>query len=116
MGSTAQIAFAGREAYTLEWMDGNATKDNLMPLKDLPLWFFHSKEDKVSPVQGSRINYQILHKELKAPNVKYTEFTTEQPGDNGIVNNNAHNTWDAVFNSPEVMTWLLQQKRTEKQK
>lgn len=110
------LLLSGREAYTLEWMDGNATKDNLMPLKDLPLWFFHSKEDKVSPVQGSRINYQILHKELKAPNVKYTEFTTEQPGDNGIVNNNAHNTWDAVFNSPEVMTWLLQQKRTEKQK
>ena len=61
--------------------------------------------------KGSRINVKILTEELQAPNVKYTEFTMENIGDNGIVNNNAHNTWDAVFNSPEVMQWLVQQKR-----
>ncbi|HBO38649.1 MAG TPA: phospholipase [Pasteurellaceae bacterium] len=110
------LLLSGREAHTLEWMDGNATKENLASVKDSPMWFFHSKEDKVSPVQGSRINYQILHEELKAPNVKYTEFTTEQAGDNGIVNDNSHNTWDAVFNSPEVMTWLLRQTRVEDKK
>ncbi|MGQ9445659.1 phospholipase [[Pasteurella] aerogenes] len=104
------LLMSGREAYTLEWVDGNANKDNLAVLKDMSIWFFHSKEDKVSPVRGSRINYQILHQELKAPNVKYTEFTTLQAGDNGIVNNNPHNTWDAVFNSPEVIQWLLMQK------
>lgn len=104
------LLMSGREAYTIEWVDGNATKENLAPIKDVPMWFFHSKEDKISPVKGSRINVNLL-KDLNAPNVKYTEFTTEKAGDNGIVNDNAHNTWDAVFNSPEVMQWLLQQKR-----
>ncbi|BFU61128.1 MULTISPECIES: phospholipase [Rodentibacter] len=105
------VLASGREAYTIEWVDGNADKNNLSPIKDMPLWFFHSKEDKVSPVKGSRINYQILVNELGAKNVRYTEFSTEKEGDNGILNNNAHNTWDAVFNSSEVMKWLLQQKR-----
>lgn len=104
------LLMSGREAYTYEWVDGNATKENLSSIKDIPMWFFHSKEDKISPVEGSRINVNIL-KELHAPNVKYTEFTTEKVGDNGIANDNAHNTWDAVFNSPEVMQWLLHQKR-----
>lgn len=105
------LLMSGREAYTNEWVDGNATKANLVAIKDLPIWFFHSKEDKVSPVKGSRINYQILSEQLNAPNVKYTEFSFEQAGDNGIVNNNPHNTWDAVYNSPEIIEWLLQQKR-----
>lgn len=105
------LLMSGREAYTNEWVDGNATKANLAAIKNVPIWFFHSKEDKVSPVKGSRINYQILSEQLNAPNVKYTEFSFEQAGDNGIVNNNPHNTWDAVYNSPEVIEWLLQQKR-----
>ncbi len=63
-------------------------------------------------MRGSRINYAILHDNLNAPNVKYTEFTMQQAGDNGIVNANPHNTWDAVFNSPEVIQWLLHQRRT----
>ena len=104
------LLMSGREANTIEWIDGNATKDSLLALKDKPIWFFHSKEDKVSPVQGSRINYDILSKEIGSKFVKYTEFTTQQEGDNGIVNNNAHNSWDAVFNSPEAMEWLLKQK------
>lgn len=66
---------SGREAYTNEWVDGNANKDNLATVKNTPIWFFHSKEDKVSPVKGSRINYQILKKQLNAQNVKYTEFS-----------------------------------------
>ena len=105
------LLMSGREAYTNEWVDGNANKENLAAIKDLPIWFFHSKEDKVSPVKGSRINVQILKEQLNAPNVKYTEFSFEQAGDNGIVNNNPHNTWDAVYNSPEVMGWLLKQKK-----
>lgn len=102
---------SGREAYTTEWVDGNANKENLASIQNIPIWFFHSKEDQISPVKGSRINYEILHHQLHAPYVKYTEFTMEKAGDNGIVNNNPHNTWDAVFNSPEVINWLLQQKR-----
>ncbi|WP_032093072.1 alpha/beta hydrolase-fold protein [Necropsobacter rosorum] len=107
----AALLMSGREAGTLEWMDGNATANMLAPLKQLPIWLFHSKEDQIAPVQGSRINYDILHHRLKAPLVRYTEFSSENASDNGILNPNPHNTWDAVFNSPEVIGWLLQQKR-----
>ncbi|MFZ7343791.1 phospholipase [Avibacterium volantium] len=106
------LLMSGREANTLEWIDGNANIANLSMLKNENIWFFHSKEDKVSPVRGSRINYAILHDQLNAKNVHYTEFTMQQAGDNGIVNANPHNTWDAVFNSPEVIQWLLHQRRT----
>ncbi|MFZ7109687.1 phospholipase [Avibacterium avium] len=106
------LLMSGREANTLEWIDGNANVTNLSMLKNENIWFFHSKEDKVSPVRGSRINYAILHDQLNAKNVHYTEFTMQQAGDNGIVNANPHNTWDAVFNSPEVIQWLLHQRRT----
>ncbi|URL07675.1 phospholipase [Avibacterium sp. 21-595] len=108
------LLMSGREANTLEWMEGNANVANLAMLKNENIWFFHSKEDKVSPVNGSRINYHILHDKLNAPNVKYTEFTMQQAGDNGIVNANPHNTWDAVFNSPEIIHWLLAQRRAIK--
>ncbi|WP_439327841.1 alpha/beta hydrolase-fold protein [Lonepinella sp. BR2357] len=107
----AALLASGREAHTVEWIDGNASKENLAAIKDVPMWFFHSKEDKISPVQGSRINVQLLT-ELGAKHTNYTEFTTEQVGDNGILNNNPHNTWDAVFSSPEVMRWLLSQYKT----
>lgn len=105
------LLMSGREASSLEWIDGNANKDNLMVLRNMPIWFFHSKEDSISPVKGSRINYRILAEQLQAPFVKYTEFSTTQAGDNGIIHHNPHNTWDAVFNSPEVMMWLLEQRK-----
>ncbi|MFD1805103.1 phospholipase [Pasteurella oralis] len=104
------LLMSGREANTVEWIDGNATVESLSALKDVPMWFFHSIEDKVSPVVGSRINYDILQNKVNAKNVKYTEFSVQQVGDNGIINNNPHNTWDAVFNSPEVIMWLLEQR------
>ncbi|SUC10630.1 Poly(3-hydroxybutyrate) depolymerase [Pasteurella canis] len=104
------LLMSGREANTVEWVDGNATAESLSALKDVPMWFFHSVEDKISPVAGSRINYDILKNKVNATNVKYTEFSVQQAGDNGIINNNPHNTWDAVFNSPEAIMWLLEQR------
>lgn len=107
------LLLSGREAYSLDWIAGNATKQNMKMIKNVPLWLFHSKEDKISPVEGSRKNYSILKNELGAKNVKYTEFTMEKVGDNGIVNNNPHNTWDAVFDSPAVINWLLKQRKVQ---
>lgn len=109
----AALLMSGREAGTVEYIDGKATASLLSPIKDIPIWFFHSKEDKVSPVEGSRKNFMILKYKLHNKNVRYTEFTFLNSGDNGFINNNAHNTWDAVFNSPVVYDWLLQQKRSE---
>lgn len=104
------LLMSGREANTLEWIDGQGTAESLAMLKNAPMWFFHSIEDKVSPVGGSRINYRLLKDDVKSMKVKYTEFSVQQAGDNGIVNSNPHNTWDAVFNSPEAIMWLLDQR------
>lgn len=98
--SAGTLLASGREAYTLEWIDGNSTKENLAKIKNIPMWFFHSKEDKVSPVQGSRINVDIL-RELQTPTYIIPNLPQKKSGDNGITNNNAHNTWDAVFSSPK---------------
>lgn len=108
----AALLLSGREANTLEWMDGKADKASLAPIKDVPMWFFHSKEDKTSPVEGTRINVALL-RELQAPKLRYSEFSTAQSGDNGILSNNAHNSWESVFDSPAVMQWLLQQRRAQ---
>ncbi len=58
------LLMSGREAGTIEWINGKATKALLTSIKDVPIWFFHSKEDKVSPVEGTRKNYTILHDQL----------------------------------------------------
>ncbi|MDG6895024.1 hypothetical protein A6A20_05135 [Volucribacter amazonae] len=105
------LLLSGREAHSLEWIDGNATKDNLASIKHIPIWFIHSQEDKIAPVTGSQKNYQIL-RSLNAPFVKYNELIFQQVGDNGMINNNAHNSWDMAFDSPTVINWLLQQRRS----
>lgn len=108
------LLMSGREAYTIEYVNGNATVENMRNLSHTPIWFFHSKEDKISPVEGSRINYRILKEQLNNPLVKYTELSFNKKGDNGILNNNPHNTWDLVFNSPKAMLWLLKQNLDKK--
>lgn len=106
----AALLLSGREANTIEWLDGQASSESLKPIKDVPMWFFHSQEDKTSPVAGTRINVAMLN-QLQAPAVRYTEFSTLQAGDNGILSPNPHNTWESVFDSPAVIQWLLAQKR-----
>lgn len=110
----AALMMGGREANTVEWIDGNATADSLKMLADKPIWFFHSIGDPISPIEGTQKNVHILQNELHNPNVRYTEFTFHQAGDNGIINNSPHNTWDAVYNSPAVIQWLLTQRKTPK--
>lgn len=104
------LIMSGREAHSVEWMDGNATADNMKVLARQPIWFFHAVEDKVSPVDGTRTNVRILRDELKNPHVRYTELSFARPGDNGMLNDSAHNTWDMVYESPAAMQWLLQQR------
>lgn len=104
------LIMSGREAHSVDWMDGNATADNMKVLARQPIWFFHAVEDKVSPVDGTRTNVRILRDELKNPHVRYTELSFARPGDNGMLNDSAHNSWDMVYESPAAMQWLLQQR------
>ncbi|MBE2894570.1 alpha/beta hydrolase-fold protein [Spirabiliibacterium falconis] len=104
------LLISGREAYTKELMDGNASEQNLDKIKHLPIWFFHSRQDKIAPVHGTIRNVEIL-KKLGADNIKYTEFNFNHTPDNGFISNNAHNAWEAVFNSKSAVEWLLSQHK-----
>lgn len=104
------VLASGREAGTVEWMNGHATPDMLRPALRTPLWFFHAAEDTVSPVDGSRINVELL-RTLQHKDLRYTEVSFTQPGDSGYLGSSAHNSWDLAFNSPDVWTWLLSKRR-----
>ncbi|MFT4165981.1 MAG: alpha/beta hydrolase-fold protein [Microlunatus sp.] len=104
------VLASGREAGTVEWLSGHATRARLRPALRTPLWFFHATQDTVSPVDGSRINVEIL-RDLGHRDLRYTEVSYESPGDSGYLNTSAHNSWDLAFNSPEVWEWLLGKRR-----
>lgn len=104
---------SGREAGTVEWLSGHATRKLLRPALKTPLWFFHAAQDTVSPVDGSRINVTIL-RELGHRDLRYTEVSYESPGDSGYLNTSAHNSWDLAFNSSDVWEWLLGKRRRQR--
>lgn len=104
---------SGREAGTVEWLSGHATRNLLRPALKTPLWFFHAAQDTVSPVDGSRINVTIL-RELGHRDLRHTEVSYESPGDSGYLNTSAHNSWDLAFNSPDVWEWLLGKRRRQR--
>lgn len=68
-------------------------------LKNMPIWVFHGAADPVVPVTFSRDMVEALRK-AGSTSVIYTEYP-------GI----EHNSWDPAYNAPELMTWLLEQKR-----
>ena len=67
-------------------------------IRHLPIWIFHGDADKTVPVDESR----GVAAALKALDVavKYTELP-------GV----GHNSWDAAYRSPELIEWLLAQRR-----
>ncbi len=67
-------------------------------LRDMPIWAFHGEVDGVVPVQGSRLIVEALRERGSA--VRYTEL----PG-------TGHNAWDSAYRSPDLASWLLEQRR-----
>ena len=63
-----------------------------------PVWAFHGDTDDTIPVTESRRMAEALR--LAGGNAAYTEF----PGVN-------HNAWDPAFAEPDLVPWLLAQKR-----
>jgi predicted peptidase len=63
-----------------------------------PVWIFHGGADPVVPPDESR----RMNEALKATggDVKYTEYE-----------NVAHNSWDKAYAEPELMKWMLGQRR-----
>lgn len=65
----------------------------------VPMWMFHGAEDVVVQPTFNRALYKSLM-DLGARNVKYTEY----PGVN-------HNSWDNAFAEPELLPWMMSQKK-----
>ncbi|HEY0159760.1 MAG TPA: prolyl oligopeptidase family serine peptidase [Thermoanaerobaculia bacterium] len=68
-------------------------------LADVPAWVFHGDRDNIIPVEESRDVVAALR--ARGSNVRYTEYR-----------NVRHNSWDPAYAEPELMPWLLAQRRT----
>lgn len=76
---------------------GDASKVELYG-KKFPIWVFHGGSDPTVRVANSRLMVNAL-KAARA-RVKYTEYP-------GV----GHNSWDNAFAEPDLLSWLLQQKK-----
>ncbi len=67
-------------------------------IRDLPTWVFHGDSDNVVPIRSS----QIMVDTLKAMgyNPRFTVYADV-----------GHNSWDSAYNTKELYTWMLSQKR-----
>ena len=71
-------------------------------LRRLPIWAFHGTDDKSVSVACSRRMVESL-KLAGNRKVQYTEYEKA-----------AHNVWDSTYANPEVIDWLLRQRRADK--
>jgi predicted peptidase len=67
-------------------------------IKDIPCWCFHGAADKVVNVERSRAMIKAL--EASGGKPKYTEYP-------GV----GHKSWDEAYATPDLFTWLSEQKR-----
>lgn len=67
-------------------------------LRHVPSWIFHGAKDDLVPPRDDRLTYAAL--KTAGAEVRYTEF----PDAN-------HNAWDPAYATPELWTWLFEQRR-----
>jgi len=67
-------------------------------LGQMPIWVFHGEKDKTISIRESDEMVAALRKNGNP--VRYTKYP-----DTG------HNAWDQTFSTPELYTWLLEQKK-----
>ncbi len=67
----------------------------------IPAWVFHGAKDPTVPLEMSQKMVESLKKNGGDP--KFTVYPEAK-----------HDSWTEAYNTPELYTWLLQQKRTEK--
>ncbi|HEY2094217.1 MAG TPA: prolyl oligopeptidase family serine peptidase [Thermoanaerobaculia bacterium] len=70
-------------------------------LRELPMWFFHGKDDNVIPIDESRHLVDELH-HAGACDVHFTEYE-------GV----GHGAWDRAYGEAAMWNWLFEQKRVE---
>ena len=77
---------------------GAAPKEYLGNIVNIPVWAFHGALDKNVPVAGSREAVAELRRLGSSP--QYTEYRDLE-----------HNCWDRAYGTPELYSWMLQQRR-----
>ena len=65
----------------------------------IPQWVFHGDADNIIPVEESQIMVAALRD--AGAEVRYTEYPHVR-----------HNSWDPAYAEPELMPWMLAQKRS----
>lgn len=68
-------------------------------IASIPQWVFHGDADDIIRVEHSRM--MVAELQRAGADVRYTEYP-------GV----SHNSWDRAYAEPELMPWLLGQKRT----
>lgn len=69
------------------------------PLSNMPIWAFHGAKDDIVPVEESRFMVEAVEK-AGNPRIRYTEYPK-----------GTHNVWDATYQEPELVPWLLSQTK-----
>lgn len=77
---------------------GDVWEELARRFSETPAWVFHGDADPIIPVEQSR-KLVVALKSIDAP-VRYTELVGVE-----------HNSWDAAYESDEVIQWLLSQRR-----
>lgn len=78
---------------------GNA--EQVVNIKNTPIWAFHGDADKVVPVERSRELIEALRQ--AGVNPRYTEYA-----------GTGHDSWTPALAEPELLTWLFAQKKSRK--
>jgi predicted peptidase len=78
---------------------GNPAKAGKMT--GVPIWVFHGDKDEAVKVEQSRTMVEAVKK--AGGDVKYTEYP-------GV----GHNSWEKAYAEPELLKWMMSQKRKSK--
>lgn len=81
-------------------MSGANDPSRAASIVDLPIWAFHGALDRTSPASNSREMVQELRK--LGSKVRYTEYPDV-----------GHNVWVKGYREPELVPWLLAQRRAD---
>ena len=77
---------------------GPGRTDEAARMRDLPVWSFCGDADRAPTVLGIRAMIEALERE--GIHARLTEYR-------GV----GHNSWDRAYNDPELLEWMLAQRK-----
>lgn len=81
--------------------NADEVKTTAEKVKGIPCWCWHGDKDTAVKVEKSRELIEAMKKLGAEP--RYTELAHV-----------AHNSWDAAYATPELVEWMMKQKKTSK--